>query len=116
MRPQLGTPETQQKYNIGGGSKSFNDAKNLSLQKTVELRIETISQNKDKNFSTLEALKNDYLNEEKKNHRAKTVKDLKLRLNRFLDCFKRRTIPRDSETLFKRFYDFHLINMTSSFQ
>ena len=37
--------------------------KNLSLQKAVELRMEPISQNKDNNFSTCEALKNDYLNE-----------------------------------------------------
>ena len=50
--------------------------------------MEPISQNKDNNFSTWEALKNDYLNEEKKNHRATTVRDLELRLNRFLDCFK----------------------------
>ena len=40
--------------------------KNLSLQKAVELKMEPISQNKDNNFSTWEALKNDYLNEEKK--------------------------------------------------
>ena len=32
--------------------------------------MEPISQNKDNNFSTWEALNNDYLNEEKKNHRA----------------------------------------------
>ena len=83
--------------------------KNLSLQKAVELRMEPISQNKDNNFSTWEALKNDYLNEEKKNHRATTVRDLELRLNRFLECFKQKPIPRDSETLFKRFYDLHLI-------
>ena len=76
--------------------------KNLSLQKTVELRMVPISQNKDNNFSTWEALKNDYLNEEKKNHRATTVRDLELRLNRFLECFKQKPIPRDSETLFKK--------------
>ena len=40
--------------------------KNLSLQKAIELRMEPISQNKDNNFSTWEALKIDYLNEEKK--------------------------------------------------
>ena len=40
--------------------------KNLSLQKAAELRMEPISLNKDNNFSTWEALKNDYLNEEKK--------------------------------------------------
>ena len=90
--------------------------KNLSLQKAVELRMEPISQNKDNNFSTWEALKNDYLNEEKKNHRATTVRDLELRLNRFLECFKQKPIPRDSETLFKRFYDLHLINMQSGGQ
>ena len=90
--------------------------KNLSLQKAVELRMEPISQNKDNNFSTWEALKEDYLNEEKKNHRATTVRDLRLRLDRFLDCFKTKPIPRDSETLFKRFYDLHLINMTSGGQ
>ena len=58
--------------------------KNLSLQKAVELRMEPISQNKDNNFSIWEALKIDYLNEKKKNHRAITVRDLELRLNRFL--------------------------------
>ena len=47
---------------------------NLSLQKAVELRMEQISQNKDINFSTYEALKIDYLNEEKKNHRAITIR------------------------------------------
>ena len=55
---------------------SLNDLitkKNLCLQKAVELSMEPISQNKDNNFSTWEALKNDYLNEEKKNHRATTV-------------------------------------------
>jgi len=36
--------------------------KNLSLQKAVELKMEPISQNKDNNFSTWEALKDDYLN------------------------------------------------------
>ena len=41
--------------------------KNLSLQKAVELRMEPISQNQDNNFSTWEALIDDYLNEEKKN-------------------------------------------------
>ena len=75
--------------------------------------MEPISQNKDNNFSTWEALKDDYLNEEKKNHRATTVRDLELRLNRFLDCFKQKPIPRDSKTLLKRFYDLHLINMSS---
>ena len=70
--------------------------KNLSLQKAVELRMEPISQNKDNNFSTWEALKIDYLNDEKKNHRDTTT--------------------RDSETLFKRFYDLHLINMSSGGQ
>ena len=39
-----------------------------------------------------------------------------MRLNRFLDCFKQKPIPRDSETLFKRFYDLHLINMASGGQ
>ena len=87
--------------------------KNLSLQKAVELRMEPISQNKDNNFSTWEALKNDYLNEEKKNHRATTVRDLELRLNRFLDCFKQKPITRYRESLFNRFYDLHLINMSS---
>ena len=90
--------------------------KNLSLQKAVELRMEPISQNKDNNFSTWEALKEDYLNEEKKNHRATTVRDLRLRLDRFLDCFKQKRNPRDSETLFNRFYDFHLINLSSGVQ
>ena len=46
--------------------------------------MEPISQNKDNNFSIWEALKIDYLNEKKKNHRAITVRDLELRLNRFL--------------------------------
>ena len=77
--------------------------KNLSLQKAVELRMEPISQNQDNNFSTWEALVEDYLNEEKKNHRATTVRNLQLRLYRFLVCFKQKPIPRDSETLFKRF-------------
>ena len=63
--------------------------------------MEPISQNKDNNFSTWEALKDDYLNEEKKNHRATTVRDLELRVNRFLDCFKQKPILRDSKTLFK---------------
>ena len=36
--------------------------------------MEPISQNQDNNFSTWEALIEDYLNEEKKNHRAKTVR------------------------------------------
>ena len=62
--------------------------KNLSLQKAVELRMEPISQNKDNNFSTWEALKIDYLNGEKKNHKATSVRDLQLRLYRFLVCFK----------------------------
>ena len=62
--------------------------KNLSLQKAVELRMEPISQNQDNNFSTWEALIEDYLNEEKKNHRATTVRDLELRLYRFLVYFK----------------------------
>ena len=38
--------------------------------------MEPISQNKDNNFSSWEALKNDYLNEKKKNHKATTVRDL----------------------------------------
>ena len=79
--------------------------KNLSLPKAVELRMEPISQNKYNNFSTWEALKDDYLNEEKKNHRATTVRDLELRLNKFLDCFKQKIIQKDRETLAKRFYD-----------
>ncbi len=60
--------------------------------------MEPISQNKDNNFSTWAALKNDYLNEEKKNHRATIVRDLKLRLNRFLKCFKQKPIPKDNKT------------------
>ena len=64
--------------------------------------MEPISQNKDNNFSSWEALKEDYLNEEKKNHRATTIRDLELQLNRFLDGFKK-TIPRDSETSSKDF-------------
>ena len=36
--------------------------KNLSLQKAIELRMEPISQDKDNNFSTWEALVEDYLN------------------------------------------------------
>tara|TARA_B100000989_G_C19523422_1_gene465509 strand:+ start:334 stop:600 length:267 start_codon:yes stop_codon:yes gene_type:complete len=62
--------------------------KNLSLQKAVELRMEPISQNQDNNFSTWEVLIEDYLNEEKKNHRATTIRDLELRLYRFLVYFK----------------------------
>ena len=50
--------------------------------------MEPISQNKDNNFSTWEALKIDFLNDEKKNHRDTTTRDLELRLNRFLECFK----------------------------
>ena len=80
--------------------------KNLSLQKAVELRMEPISQNQDNNFSTWEALIEDYLNEEK-NHRATNIRDLELRLYRFLICFKQKPIPRDSETLFKRFISTH---------
>ena len=45
----------------------------------------------------------------KKNHRDKTTRDLELRLNRFLECFKTKPVPRYSEILFKRFYDlYHL--------
>ena len=62
--------------------------KNSSLPKAVELRMEPISQNQDNNFSTWEALVEDYLNEEKKNHRATNVRYLELRLKRFLVCFK----------------------------
>ena len=40
--------------------------KNLSLQKAVELIMETISKNKDNNFSTWEALKDYYLNKGRK--------------------------------------------------
>ena len=39
-----------------------------------------------------------------------------MRLNRFLDCFKQKLIPIDSETFFKRFYDLHLINMATGGQ
>ena len=46
--------------------------------------MEPISQDKENNFSTWEVLVEDYLNEEKKNHRATTVRDLQLRLYRFL--------------------------------
>ena len=55
--------------------------KNLSLQKAVELKMEPISQNKDNNFSTWEALKEDYLNEEKKNDKATNFGDLSLRFD-----------------------------------
>ena len=54
--------------------------KNSSLQKAVELRMEPISQNKDNNFSTWEALKEDYLNEEKKNHRATNCKRFRVEI------------------------------------
>ena len=56
--------------------------------------MEPISQNKDNNFSTWEALKNDYLNEEKKNHRATNVRDLDIRIYRFLVCFKQKPNPK----------------------
>ena len=62
------------------------------------------------------SFKIDYLNHEKKNHRDTTTRDLELRLNRFLKFFKTKIVLRDSETLFKRFYDLHLINMTSAGQ
>ena len=62
--------------------------------------MEPISQNQDNNFFTLEALVEDYINEEKKNHRATTVRNLELRLYRFLVCFKQKPIHRDSETWF----------------
>ena len=45
--------------------------------------MEPISQNQHNNFSTWEALVEDYLKEEKKNHRVKIVRDLQLRLSRF---------------------------------
>ena len=57
-----------------------------------------------------------FLSEEQKNLRATTVSDLELRLNRFLDCFKQKLIPIDRETLFKRFYDLHLINTATGGQ
>ena len=47
-----------------------------------------ISQNKDNNFSTWEALVEYFLNEEKKNHRTTTVRDFHLKLYIFLVCFK----------------------------
>ena len=59
--------------------------------------MEPNQQNKDNNFSTWEALKLDYLNDEKKDHRDTTIRDLDLRLNRLLECFKQKPIPRDSE-------------------
>ena len=77
--------------------------KNLSLQKTLELRMEPISQNQDNNFSTWEGLIEDYLNEEKKNHRVTTVRDLEVRLYRFLEFFKQKLIPWDSTTFCKKF-------------
>ena len=55
--------------------------------------MEPISQNQDNNFSTWEGLIEDYLNEEKKNHRVTTVRDLELRLYRFLEFFKQKLIP-----------------------
>ena len=67
--------------------------KNLFLKKNVELRMESISQNQDNNFSTWEGLIEDYLNEGKKNHRVTTVRDLELRLYRFLEFFKQKLIP-----------------------
>ena len=78
--------------------------------------METISQNKDNNFSTWEALKKDHLNDEKKNHRDTTSRDLELRLNKFLKCFKQKTIPRERETLFKKFYDLYIMYMSSGGQ
>ena len=56
--------------------------------------MEPISQNIDKSFSAQGALKNDSFNKEVKNHRSTTVRDLELKLKRFLD-FKK--ISRDSE-------------------
>ena len=49
--------KNQANNNSGGVTKWFNDAKNLSLQKTVELKMEPILQSKNNNFSILEALK-----------------------------------------------------------
>lgn len=43
--------------------------------------------------------------ERSKNYRAIFVRDLELRLNKFLDCFKQKIIQKDRETLAKRFYD-----------
>ena len=54
------------------------------------------------------SFKNRFLNDEKKNNRDTTTRDLELRLNRFLECFKQKPIPRYRETLFKRFYDLYL--------
>ena len=50
--------------------------------------MEPISQNKDNNFSSWEALIENYLNDEKKNHRATSIRDLEFRQYRFLVCFK----------------------------
>ena len=41
----------------------------------------------------------------KEKNRDKIYRDLELRLNRFLEYFKTKSVPRDSEILFKRFYD-----------
>tara|TARA_A100001011_G_C14036057_1_gene725785 strand:+ start:136 stop:462 length:327 start_codon:yes stop_codon:yes gene_type:complete len=65
--------------------------------------MEPILQNKDNNFSKWEALVEDYLNEEKKNHRSTPVRDLRLRLDRYLDYFKQKPISRNAEQLFKNF-------------
>ena len=70
----------------------------------------------DNNFSISEALVEDYFKEEKKNHRATKVWNLQLGLYRFLVCFKQKLIYRDNYTLFKRFYDLHIVNITSGGQ
>ena len=58
--------------------------KTLSIQKAFKLRIETISQNQNNNFSTWDALKDNYLYEVNKNHKATIVRYLEFRLNRYL--------------------------------
>ena len=43
--------------------------------------------NKNNNFSTWETLKIDYLNDEKKNHREITIRDLEFIINKFFRLF-----------------------------
>ena len=66
--------------------------------------METISKNKDNNFSTWEALKDYYLNKGRKITGLYLFKFLKLRLKRFWFVYTK-SIPRNGETLLKRFYD-----------
>jgi hypothetical protein len=83
--------------------------RNIELSQAKELLCEGKIYDNGNAVINWKALQDEIINLERGDRRKTTLNGLKLRMERILECFETKPKPRDSEQLFRKYAELHIL-------